>query len=84
MGRKMQYPSLLRPFPFNVGGPGYLLDRLALQKLASHLETANCNPRMHQSQEDVLVALCLQSLSLEPLDTRDASGRWVNYSVFFL
>eukprot|EP00597_Dinobryon_sp_UTEXLB2267_P003148 CAMPEP_0170074866 /NCGR_PEP_ID=MMETSP0019_2-20121128/12111_1 /TAXON_ID=98059 /ORGANISM="Dinobryon sp., Strain UTEXLB2267" /LENGTH=284 /DNA_ID=CAMNT_0010285479 /DNA_START=836 /DNA_END=1687 /DNA_ORIENTATION=- len=75
LGRKLQYPSLYHPFPFNSGGSGYLLDQIALEKLATHLDTEACHPRIHQSQEDVLVALCLQSLSLEPFDTRDSFGR---------
>lgn len=88
LGRSLRYPSITRPFLFNTGGSGYLLDKVALRKLVDHLERPICNPNMVRSEEDVLVALCLLLLgedydsparvsvsSVLPFETRDHHGR---------
>lgn len=51
---------------FNSGGPGYLLDGVALELLVANLDEAHCNPNLIAPHEDLNVALCL-SRSVPPL-----------------
>jgi hypothetical protein len=59
---------------FNGGGAGYLLNRVALQRL---VRDAFPKYLVHarQSSEDRFVARCLQQLHIYPLDTVDALGQ---------
>ena len=45
---------------FNAGGPGYILDRNALNTLVYNLQRPHCNPlNIFNSYEDVNIAACL-------------------------
>lgn len=71
-----------RPFPsphngtYNSGGPGYLLNRAALQKLHDHLhDPMACSAFTMNSGEDLLLGKCLRELEIAPLQTQDSLGR---------
>ena len=59
---------------FNSGGAGYLLDRVALRKLVSLIDTPSCFPHQHGFWEDVNVANCLSKSDILPYDTKDPAG----------
>jgi hypothetical protein len=54
-GSKYAPPGLV----FNSGGPGYVLNRAALQALVRLMDTPACLPRRRSHEEDVLTAACL-------------------------
>mmetsp|Transcript_16257 Transcript_16257/g.37689 ORF Transcript_16257/g.37689 Transcript_16257/m.37689 type:complete len:134 (-) Transcript_16257:248-649(-) len=62
---------------FNSGGAGYVLNRAALQLLATNaVDQPHCQPNLKGFWEDVQVAGCLKrSGGVLPLDTRDSLGR---------
>jgi hypothetical protein len=59
---------------FNAGGAGYVLNRVALQRLV-RAAFPTCLVHARQSSEDRFVAKCLQAVKIHPLDTVDALGR---------
>jgi glycoprotein-N-acetylgalactosamine 3-beta-galactosyltransferase len=61
---------------FNSGGAGYILDKKALNVLATHLDSPLCYPHQRGFWEDVNVAHCLKVAgNIEPYDTRDKLDR---------
>jgi hypothetical protein len=72
MGAKIKASGIL----FNGGGAGYLLNRVALQRLVLDA-FPTCLVHAKQSSEDRFVAMCLQQLNepIFPLDTVDALGQ---------
>eukprot|EP01035_Chromulina_nebulosa_P023309 gene23309-30216_t len=56
---------------YNTGSAGYILDRVAVKKLAGNLDQPQCHPRYQGSIEDIFVALCLFNVMprLIPADT---------------
>lgn len=50
-----------RSIRYNAGGAGYVLDQIAVRKLATHLDEVYCMPDTQSSEEDVLVGACLQN-----------------------
>lgn len=73
LGRIFRPP---RQIPFNSGGAGYLLDRVALKLLGDNLDTPKCHPLQVGFWEDVNVATCLlASGAIVPLDSRDSLKR---------
>jgi hypothetical protein len=71
MGMKMKPPG--RDF-FNGGGAGYVLNRVALQRLVLDA-FPKCLAKTRQSSEDRFVAICLKELEIHPMDTVDAVGQ---------
>jgi hypothetical protein len=59
---------------FNCGGSGYVLNRVALKRLVRDI-FPKCFARSRQSNEDVLVSMCLQKVNIHPLDTVDTLGQ---------
>lgn len=65
LGRWIRQKNL----PYISGGPGYTLNRVALEHLA--LEgLPSCLSDKHASYEDRLISLCMQSIGILPRDTR--------------
>jgi hypothetical protein len=58
---------------FNGGGAGYVLNRVALQRLVRDA-FPTCLVHARQSSEDRFVAKCLQAANIYPLDTVDADA----------
>jgi hypothetical protein len=59
---------------FNGGGSGYVLNRVALQRLVRDV-FPTCLVHARQSAEDRFVSKCLQAVKILPLDTADALGQ---------
>jgi len=58
---------------FNVGGSGYLFDRVALMRLSERVE--ECQPGLKSSADDMLIGCCVEEkLGILPLDTRGPKG----------
>jgi glycoprotein-N-acetylgalactosamine 3-beta-galactosyltransferase len=57
----------------NGGGAGYLLNRLALERLVAHFP--DCSPHGEVSQEDRMVSVCLHNIGIDPMHTTDRLGR---------
>lgn len=76
LGRRLVLP--FDQIPYNAGGPGYLLDRVALKVLVANLDRPHCHPDLGDSKEDVFLSFCLQS-SIEKIfpfnTTADSLGR---------
>jgi hypothetical protein len=74
LGRRFYPPNQIG---FNSGGAGYILDRVALDVLAAHLDGPPCFPHQKGFWEDVNTANCLQKVQehIFPFDTRDEFGR---------
>jgi len=66
---------------FNAGGPGVVLNSHALRLLGPRLDEAGGAPPRSpclaesSEDEDVAMALCLQTLGVAPSETRDSLGR---------
>mmetsp|Transcript_27451 Transcript_27451/g.87983 ORF Transcript_27451/g.87983 Transcript_27451/m.87983 type:complete len:439 (+) Transcript_27451:88-1404(+) len=63
---------------FLSGGPGYILDRAALEMFVLFIGRADCRADSGGASEDVFTAQCLKVAGLNPggaLDTRDALQR---------
>jgi hypothetical protein len=59
---------------FNIGGAGYVLNRVALKRLV--LEAfPTCYPKTQLSEEDQIIARCLKSMKIVPLHTVDAYAK---------
>mmetsp|Transcript_9694 Transcript_9694/g.16078 ORF Transcript_9694/g.16078 Transcript_9694/m.16078 type:complete len:955 (+) Transcript_9694:76-2940(+) len=74
LGRRFFPPTQVE---FNSGGAGYILDRVALDVLVSHIDGPPCMPHQKGFWEDVNTASCLQKVQehIFPFDTRDEFGR---------
>lgn len=74
LGRRFFPPNQV---VFNSGGAGYILDRVALDVLVSHIDGPPCMPHQKGFWEDVNTASCLQKVEehIMPFDTRDEHGR---------
>ena len=65
---------------YNAGGPGYVLDSVALEKFAAALmfkddKIDGCFTNLTISSEDVFTAYCLAKVcDIYPIDTRDVDG----------
>lgn len=62
---------------FNSGGPGYLLDAIALETLVMNLDEPHCMPIEYISEEDTFVGMCLNASlnSVYPYNTSDEHNR---------
>jgi hypothetical protein len=60
--------------PYNIGGPGYILNRLALQRLVTEA-LPTCRAEDVAYGEDLNVARCLFELGIYPIDTADVAHR---------
>jgi hypothetical protein len=62
---------------FNSGGPGYVIDNWALDKLGQALSSKDpeCKTDKKTSAEDTHLAACLRHLGIYPMETRDALAR---------
>jgi glycoprotein-N-acetylgalactosamine 3-beta-galactosyltransferase len=60
--------------PYNSGGAGYVLNRVALKRLV--LEAfPTCHAKNQSSAEDRFIAMCFKSINIDPMHTVDAQGR---------
>lgn len=62
--------------PFLCGGPGYTMNRAALQQLTHNTSSHNnslstCFPHKVASYEDRLLSLCMKRIGIVPSDSRD-------------
>eukprot|EP01038_Epipyxis_sp_PR26KG_P012927 gene12927-17328_t len=73
MGRIFTMPKW--NISYNTGGGGYILDRIALEKLGTNIHDEVCHPYRYDSKEDVLMALCLHNIGIKPVITTDDLGR---------
>lgn len=66
--------------PFNLGGPGYVVNRQALKLLVANLESPQCAPATTTFAEDVMVSNCLKFLGVHASMnlTRDDTGEMFN------
>lgn len=66
---------MLQGVYFNTGGAGYLMNRATLEVLYNSLPT--CMPHHKGSEEDLLVAVCLNNTtpSIKAMESRDIFGR---------
>ncbi|GAB6032351.1 hypothetical protein CHUAL_010988 [Chamberlinius hualienensis] len=63
------------PSGYNSGGAGYLLNRLALEKLVSKgYDNKRCF-KGYMEDEDVSLGYCMHSLKIKPTDTTDVSDK---------
>ncbi len=63
---------------YNSGGPGYLLDRKALEVLIQSWKQNECNIFKKESAEDMMLGLCLRDNSIQqilPFNTSDRFNR---------
>jgi hypothetical protein len=62
---------------FNGGGPGYVLDRVALEKLGNAFWDADdpCNGKDAKLVDDVPIGECLLQFGIAPYDARDENKR---------
>jgi hypothetical protein len=60
--------------PYNDGGAGYVLNRVALKRLVLEAFPV-CGATTEVSAEDMWVAKCFKSMGIKPLHTVDAQGR---------
>jgi glycoprotein-N-acetylgalactosamine 3-beta-galactosyltransferase len=74
LGRRLLYTGM-GDLVFNTGGAGYVLNRVAMDKLVEQIKPGNplCKHDQQTHEEDVNVARCLKSVGVLPLDTRDGS-----------
>jgi hypothetical protein len=70
----LTYRKRKKDFPYNDGGAGYLLNRVALKRLVLEV-FPNCEAEKQTAAEDILVAQCLREMKIYPLHTIDAQGR---------
>jgi hypothetical protein len=61
-------------FFFNHGGPGYLLNRAAMDALVGQFERGLCFPHAHVSSEDIVISMCMFEAGTMAIDTYDARG----------
>merc|ERR1712159_830999 len=73
MGRRFKRNNNTRDL-FNTGGPGYVVNKLALKVLGQRL-SAGCGQNDHGWHEDVIVSECFRRDGVLPMDTRDEYGR---------
>ena len=59
---------------FNLGGPGYILNRLALQRFVTEA-LPTCHADEEFFGEDLNIARCLYEIGIFPIDTADAAHR---------
>ncbi|GAB5357000.1 hypothetical protein AAMO2058_000336300 [Amorphochlora amoebiformis] len=76
VGRSMDSNEYMKPLKgckFNVGGSGYLLDKIALERLSKVIMT--CYPTRKTSADDLMMGCCLEEkLNILPIDTRGPNG----------
>ena len=72
LGRPLRHTFRL---VYNNGGAGYLLNRVALQRLLYSFRVNSCLSSLTHSMEDVLVAYCLSTMGVFSLNTQDELGR---------
>jgi len=58
------------PTPQIAGGPGYTLNKAALEKFVADA-LPNCEVETHAPNEDKLISLCMEKIGIHPGDTRD-------------
>ena len=61
---------------FNSGGSGYILDKYAVMKLNTVIDTPACHPEVIRPFEDVMISICLASTfpPIIPIPTQDILG----------